>query len=70
MNCEECGGLLTWPGLHGCKEGHPAPSQAQRIAMAIEEDLNDRRGLQLSSVDDEVAQEIRETWVTKIEALL
>jgi len=69
--CEECGGQLDRPGKFGCDlDVHPKPTLAQRIAMAIEEDLNDRRGLHISSLDEEVQVKILDTWVKIIEELL
>ena len=60
--CGQCGGDLSRVGLFGCNEGHPVPNRAQRIARLIEDDLNDRRGLHLSSLDDETRNAIVDRW--------
>lgn len=36
---------------------------AMRIVLAIERDLNNRRGLHLSGLDAEIRRKIRKTWV-------
>jgi len=38
-------------------------ARAEAIVDAIIADLNGRRGLKLSSCDDEVVAKIRETWI-------
>jgi hypothetical protein len=62
--CPECGGRIDRPGLFGCdREPHPRPDLPQRIAAAIERDLDDRRGMtRLITLDDDVATEIRDKW--------
>ena len=39
---------------------------ARLIVDDIEADLNDRRGLHLSTLDDEILAEIKQTWVDMI----
>ena len=68
--CEQCGGDLNRVGLFNCNDGHPLPNLAQRIARAIENDLNDRRGFHLSSLDDERRNDIVDTWETLIGKIL
>jgi hypothetical protein len=68
--CINCGGDLRRVGLFNCDTGHPPPTLAQRIARAIENDLNDRRGLHLSSLADERRNDIVDTWEALIEAEL
>lgn len=68
--CENCGGRLDRPGLYDCDEGHPKPTKAQRIVQAIEDDLNDRRGMKLSQLDDDTQQEIRDVWTVSIDRIL
>lgn len=68
--CNECGGDMNRVGLFNCDDGHPLPNLAQRIARAIANDLNDRRGLHLSSLDDERRNDIVDTWEILIEAEL
>jgi len=46
------------------------PTVAQRIARAIERDLNDRRGFHLKSLDDETRNSIVDKWEKLIEAEL
>ncbi len=65
--CEQCGGDLSRWGLYGCDDGHPLLTLAQRIARAIERDLNDRRGYHLNSLDDETRNAIVDKWETLIE---
>lgn len=68
--CDDCGGLLNKVGLFGCNKKHPKPNFAQRIVRAIEDDLNDRRGMKLSQLDDDVAYEIKGKWEKIITKLL
>lgn len=69
--CAECGGSFGRPGRFGCEsKGHPLPTLAQRIALAIERDLNDRRGLHISSLDEEIQITILDKWQRLIEAEL
>ncbi len=61
--CIECGGLWSRPGKFGCdSKGHPQPTLAQRIALAIEKDLNNRRGFHLSTLDNETNKTILDAW--------
>ena len=68
--CHKCGGDLSRWGLFGCDVGHPLPTLAQRIVRAIEDDLNDRRGFHLDSLDDETRNSIVDKWEKLIEAEL
>jgi len=69
--CEQCGGRFDRPGLFGCDESHHSkPTLAERIGLAIERDLNDRRDMKWDSIDDETQVEIRDKWKTIIEAEL
>lgn len=69
--CEQCGGMLTRPGLFGCDEDpHPQPDTAQKIAAAIERDITDRRGFSFDSVDEETQYIIRDTWAELIRPFL
>ena len=62
--CNQCGGRLNRPGLFGCDSNHPAADTAQRIALSIECDIRDRRGLRqaFERIDDELQDEIRDAW--------
>jgi len=61
--CVQCGGRWDMPGKFRCElKGHPSPTLAQRISLAIEEDMNDRRGLNLSDLDDDVRDDIVARW--------
>ena len=64
--CADCGGKLSRYGLFGCKKGHKKPTLAQRIVQDIEADMNDRRGMGLDNIDDDVAWEIRDKWAAII----
>lgn len=69
--CEQCGGRLDRPGLFGCdEESHPRPTQAQRIVRAVEHELDDRRGMGWSSLDDDVADELRDKLAAIVEVIL
>jgi hypothetical protein len=68
--CESCGGDLSRWGLYGCDDGHPLPTLAQRIARAIELDLNDRRGYHFNSLDDETRNLIVDKWEKLIQSEL
>jgi len=68
--CEQCGGRFDRPGLFGCDGNHPKPTLAERIGLAIERDLNDRRDMKWDRIDDETQVEIRDKWKTIIEAEL
>lgn len=71
LSCIDCGGLWSRPGKFGCDlPGHPSPTLAQRIALAIETDLNDRRGFHMSSLDNETNRKILDQWAKLIEAEL
>ena len=71
MSCIHCGGLWSRPGKFGCDlPGHPSPTLSQRIALAIESDLNDRRGYHLSVLDNETNRKILDCWAELIEAEL
>ena len=66
--CSFCGELFSRPGKFGCQlNEHPLPTLPQRIALAIERDLNDRRGFHLSSLDSETNRRILDTWAKIIE---
>jgi hypothetical protein len=39
---------------------------ARKIANAIEADLNDRKGLHINNLDEEIQEEIRREWRAKI----
>ena len=58
------------PGLFDCKEAHPEPDTSQMIVSAIEEDLNDRKGMKWDGLDDDVRQEIRDAWADVIRRIL
>jgi len=61
--CEECGSRFDRPGFFNCdKSNHPEPDLAQKIVAAIELDLNDRKGLGINSLDDDIQDEIRDMW--------
>jgi hypothetical protein len=61
--CENCGGCVHLPGLYHCDNPcHPVPTPAQEIVAALEADLNDRRGMHVSSLADATASELRSTW--------
>ena len=68
--CDDCGGLLNKVGLFGCNKKHPKPNFVQCIVRAIEDDLNDRRGMKLSQLDDDIAYEIKDKWEKMITKLL
>lgn len=69
--CEECGGRFDRPGLYRCDDPrHPAPDLAQRIAAAIERDVNDRRGLKWTGIEEETQYHIRDKWAELIRAEL
>ena len=71
QRCNECGGRLDRPGLYRCEEsGHPQPDLAQRIVAVIERDLNDRRGLHIDSLSDELQDEIRDHWTELVRAVI
>lgn len=60
--CEECGGRMDRPGLFKCHvEEHPKPTSAQRIVIAIETELNNRRGLGWGTINRETREELRDT---------
>lgn len=63
--CEHCGGRLDRPGLYSCgpSYGHPEPSIPQRIVWAIERELDDRRGFRIDTLDDEIADDLRDKLV-------
>ena len=62
-HCDECGGLLSEPGLFGCDDQpHPKRDLAQRIAGDIEEDLRDRSGLGWDGIDEDTCYAIRHAW--------
>lgn len=54
----------------------PAPAQgniavwASDIVEAITQDLNDRKGLHIDELDDDVQSDIREVWIAKVAAIL
>jgi len=61
--CPECGGFWDRPGKFKSEsKGHPSPTLAQRIALAIGLDLYDRRGLHISSLDDDTQRDILDRW--------
>lgn len=63
LKCPACGGFWDRPGKFKCQsKGHPKPTLAQRIALAIESDLNDRRGLHINSLDDDIQRDILDRW--------
>lgn len=64
--CEECGGSFKRYGLFNCNKGHKKPTLAETIVREIESDLNDRRGMGLDNIDDDVAWEIRQKWASII----
>ena len=68
--CDHCGGDLNRVGLFGCDDGHPSPNLAQRIARKIEDDLNDRRGFKLNTLDDETRNSIVDKWEVLIQTEL
>jgi hypothetical protein len=71
LSCIQCGGFWSRPGKFGCDlPGHPSPTLAQRIALAIENDLNDRRGFHMSTLDNDTNREILDRWAELIEAEL
>ena len=71
MTCPECGGSYGRPGRFGCEsKDHPKPTLPERIALAIERDLNDRRGLHISSLDEQVQIQILDTWKRLVEVEL
>lgn len=63
--CDYCGRRRDRPGF-ACDMQHPQPDFYQRSVAAIEADLNDRRGLHLNGVDDELQDEIRDRWAELI----
>jgi len=65
--CEQCGGDLSRWGLYGCDDGHPLPTLAQRIARAIERDLNNRRGYHLDVLGNHERNAILDKWSNIIE---
>lgn len=71
LSCIHCGGLWSRPGKFGCElAGHPSPTLAQRIALAIETDLNDRRGFHMSTLDNDTNRKILDRWAELIDAEL
>jgi hypothetical protein len=69
--CEDCEGYTNLPGLHHCGNPcHPALTLAREIVAALEADLNDRRGMHVSSLDDATASELRGTWERVICSIL
>lgn len=65
--CELCGRRFDRPGFYDeCKASHSKPDLAERIANAIEQDVNDRRGLKWDGIDDERCDTIRDEWVRLI----
>lgn len=65
--CKDCGGSFERYGMFGCNKGHKKPTLAESIVREIESDLNDRRGMGLDNIDDDVAWEIREAWAKIID---
>lgn len=66
--CDNCSGRLDRPGLHGCEDRrHPSPTLAQRVAAAIERDLNDRRGMRWDRIHEETRDAIRDRWAAMVE---
>lgn len=71
--CNLCDGRFDRPGLYGCaSERHPKPDLAQRIAAAIEEDMDDRRGMSFGELDldRETQQDIRDAWAAIVRKIL
>ncbi len=68
--CPQCNGRFNYPGLHGCKDGHAHPTRAQQVVWAIEAELNDRRGVGWSGVDEEMACEIRDALTRIVESFV
>lgn len=66
--CDYCQRRLDRPGSLLCQNlRHPAPTLAQRIANAIEHDLNDRRGLGIDTLNNDIQDEIFDAWAALIE---
>lgn len=69
--CPECGGRTDRPGLWDCREPvHPSPTLAQRIVWAIGREVNSRRGIKWSGLDDDLADELRDRLTAIVEAEL
>ncbi len=70
-NCLQCGGRPDYPGLDGCKETlHVQPTKGQQVVWAIEDELNDRRGVGWGGVDEDIAYEIRDALTRIVESFL
>lgn len=68
--CDHCEMSLDRVGPEGCDFGHVQPNLAQRIARKIEDDLNDRRGFKLNTLDDETRNSIVDKWEVLIQTEL
>ena len=62
--CSFCGFPDIQPSTGCAMQCHPAGDLAWRIALSIERDLLDRRGIKqaIHSCDDEVRAEMRKKW--------
>lgn len=70
-DCDYCGGRLDRPGHRDCGDArHPEPDLAQRIVAIVESELDGRRGLKWSGVDEEILVELRDNLVRQIRAEL
>jgi hypothetical protein len=66
--CDYCGGRWDRPGLDHCDNPkHPAATLAQTIVAEIEADLDGRRGVGWSGVDEDIADEIRDKLAAIVE---
>lgn len=69
--CDYCEGPWDRPGRDNCEDPrHAAPTAAQRAVAAIERELDSRRGVGWSGVDEEIADQIRDKLAAIVEAEL
>jgi hypothetical protein len=69
--CQYCNRRWDRPASPGCVEGgHEPHTLPDRIVAEIEADLNDRRGLGIDTLDDDIQDDIRDKWVELIKRVL
>ncbi len=59
--CDNCGRPFGRPSFYeGCSAKHPSPTWAQQVVEAVEQELDDRKGIGWDWLEAEIRQDLRE----------
>ena len=68
--CDYCNRPMDRPGTGYCDNSHPKPDLAQSIVAVISRELDDRRGLGWTDLDDELVDEINDRLASLVRGML